>query len=317
MLYDMGISPVNVLRRVGLPDDTFARTNDSIDADQYIAIWRAIEAESNDPLLSLHLGQGIRVETFDPLLFAAIASVDLRQAIERMTRYKRLLGMPEIAASQGRGTTRVGVAWPGFVGELPTTLVMLELVFVTCLGRLATRGPVAPTSVHTRADVPEPERFAEFFGCPVEIGEGTPSMVFADEVIERPFLTANAGAWSYFEPSLRPGAAGVDPDATMSERVRTALLESLPGNRPSIDAVCRKLAVSRRTLQRRLREESHTFQTVLDGTRLELANWYLASSKLPHAEIAYLLGFEEPNSFIRAYTGWTGTTPDKRRRGRA
>ena len=113
----------------------------------------------------------------------------------------------------------------------------------TGLGRLATRGPVAPMSVHTRADAPEPARFVEWFGCPVEIGEDAPSMVFADAVMERPFLTANAGAWSYFEPGLRPGTAGVDPDATMGERVRSALLESLPGNRPSIDAVCRRLAV--------------------------------------------------------------------------
>jgi AraC-like DNA-binding protein len=191
---------------------------------------------------------------------------------------------------------------------------MAELVFFTALGRTATRSQLAPLVVRAGDDLPGAERFAAWFRCRVELGAPRPSLLFADDVIERPFLTANAAAWTYFEPGLRPVLLGGDPDATTSARVRAALVEALPGSRPSIDTVCRKLSLSRRTLQRRLREESKTFQGVLDSTRLELANWYLQSSRLSQGEIAYLLGFEEANSFARAYAAWTGTTPDRHRR---
>lgn len=77
-----------------------------------------------------------------------------------------------------------------------------------------------------------------------------------------------------------------------------------------MEAICKKLGVSTRTLQRRLQEEGGSFQQVLDQVRTSLAQHYLARTELPGAEIAFLLGFEEPNSFYRAFRGWTGKTPD-------
>ena len=75
-------------------------------------------------------------------------------------------------------------------------------------------------------------------------------------------------------------------------------------------AVSSKLAISNRTLQRHLRQEGTTFQKVLDELREELARHYLSTSSYSSAEIAFLLGYEEPNSFFRAFRSWTGQTPE-------
>ena len=45
-----------------------------------------------------------------------------------------------------------------------------------------------------------------------------------------------------------------------------------------------------------------------------LAMHYLKSSPMSGAEISFLLGYEDPNSFVRAFSGWTGTTPESARR---
>jgi AraC-like DNA-binding protein len=87
----------------------------------------------------------------------------------------------------------------------------------------------------------------------------------------------------------------------------------LPSGESSVDAVCRRLGTSVRTLQRRLREEGDTFQAILNRTRESLARHYLKRPELTATEISFLLGYEDPSSFFRAFTSWTGTTPEQAR----
>jgi AraC-like DNA-binding protein len=87
------------------------------------------------------------------------------------------------------------------------------------------------------------------------------------------------------------------------------------GARPTVDGVARRLHLSPRTLQRRLGEERTTYQQQLDQVRRTSARRLLANTELDPVEIAFLLGFEEPNSFARAFRAWERTTP-ARWRGR-
>ena len=80
-----------------------------------------------------------------------------------------------------------------------------------------------------------------------------------------------------------------------------------------MQAVSRKLAVSSRTLQRRLQEEGTTFQQILDTLRDALAHHYLRNTAMSSAEISFLLGFEDPNSFVRAFQARNGKTPQTAR----
>jgi AraC-like DNA-binding protein len=73
--------------------------------------------------------------------------------------------------------------------------------------------------------------------------------------------------------------------------------------------VAESLAVSKRTLQRRLTAEATSFQLLLNQTREGLALHYLSSSTLSNGEVSLLLGFDDANSFLRAFHQWTGVTP--------
>ena len=82
-----------------------------------------------------------------------------------------------------------------------------------------------------------------------------------------------------------------------------------------MDAVASRLAMSNRTLHRRLQGEDTTFQRVLNSTREALARHYLSDPRLTAGEISFLLGYEEPSSFYRAFHSWTGDTPERVRAG--
>ena len=75
--------------------------------------------------------------------------------------------------------------------------------------------------------------------------------------------------------------------------------------------------MSPRTLQRRLQRELVSYQDILNETRLALARNYLSRSTLTASEIAFLLGYDDPNSFYRAFAAWTGQTPGSLRAGGA
>ena len=73
---------------------------------------------------------------------------------------------------------------------------------------------------------------------------------------------------------------------------------------------------SRRTLQRRLREEGLDFKRLVDDTRRRFSLSYLRDRKHTLAEVACLLGYAEVSAFNSAFRRWTGTTPSAYRHRR-
>lgn len=88
----------------------------------------------------------------------------------------------------------------------------------------------------------------------------------------------------------------------------------LAQGRVSLLELCDELGMSSRTLQHALKEEGQSYSELLAESRRDLALRYLRTSNLRNEEIAYLLGYSDPNSFYRAFVRWTGTTPSDVRR---
>lgn len=320
LLRDLALHPAHVLRRARLPGDLFARDNASLDTPQYFGLWTALEVEAEDPAtdlpLPLRIARAMSADWFDPALFAALCSADLNAALTRIARYKRLVAPMSLQVEVTPERTTLALAWLDKTHLPPPVLVAFELVFFVQLARLATRSRVQPIALTSPAALGPAAPYEEFFGCRLKQGP-VPTLQFSAEDARRPFLTANHGMWCFFEPTLRKRLHDLDRQATMTERVHSALLEALPAGDLAMDAVCRKLGVSTRTLQRRLRDEGSSFQKTLDQVRSSLARHYLEHSALSGAEISFLLGFEDPNSFVRAFQGWTGTTPKTVRNARS
>lgn len=307
LLNDAGISLANVLRRAGLPSDLFARGAATLELEKYFALWKAMEDESNDPLLPIHLGMSISVEAFDPLIFAALCSQDLNSAVERIATYKRIIGPIRLIVARNSTTTKIEFKWPQ-ASPPPPTLAIAELIFVLSIARLATRTSMSPVRI-TSPFPPQPtSAYFDYLG--VAFTRATKySITFSAEDASLPFLTGNEPMWGVFEPQLRTRLAQLDGQAGAIDRVRSVLIKLLPNGDSSIQSVARELMVSTRTLQRMLRLENANYQEVLHQTRSSLAHHYLEEGVLSTVEIAFLLGYEDPRSFYRAFSSWTGLTP--------
>ena len=138
------------------------------------------------------------------------------------------------------------------------------------------------------------------FGCRVRFGARENLLVFARADLDRPFETHNPDLLAIVAPRLEAELAEHLGEQTLRERIKAILKKTLAGRRPDLRSVARELGMSARTLQRRLTDERATFQQLVAEARRELARHYLRHSSLELNETAYLLGYEDANSFSRA-----------------
>lgn len=311
LLKDLGVDAGDLLRHVGLPEGLLSRPSARLPAADYHRLWSGIEAQVGAGL-PLRLCEVVRSESFSPPLFAALCSPNLLVAAQRIADYKVLVAPIRLEVAPGRAAVELRFSWPAGV-QPPLSLVLMELLFCVTLARIGTRERLCPIELTVPALPADLAPYDAFLGIRMRQGEAN-RVVFDVDDARRPFLTSNEALWTTFEPALRQRLAELDVGARTSERVKAALLECLPGGPVTIDAIASKLALSRRTLQRRIRDEGTSYAQILGDTRASLARHYLERTTLPAAEISFLLGFDEPNSFYRAFRTWTGTTPDSVRR---
>lgn len=298
MLADLGLGITTVLRRAGLPSGVLDGEGSRISLDAYYALWDSLNAEAQSATLALELGQIEASEFFDPAFFAAMCAPNMTVAGQHLGAFKRRVGAFSLDVDVRPCLTRFAFRCK-FRPDLPAVMAATEIVFLVNLLRRATRHCVTPSAVC----LPEPQgakpAFEDWFGCRVHYGD-TASFSLGPVDAVRPFLTHDDKMWQAFEPTLRRRMEDARDTLTMRARVESAMMELLPSGRTQIDDVARELAISRRSLQRRLSEEGTSWLDVLNAARERLARHYLETTSLGASEVSFLLGFEDPNSFYPA-----------------
>lgn len=310
-MHDLRLSPSVVLRRAGLPDGLFGRGPAQLNPDEYYRLWSALQDEAGDRDLVLEVGEAISAETFSPPILAALCSPNLATAAQRITEFKPLIGPLRLDISHDTTELAISYRWPGDT-EPPALLALSELVFWVALARIGTRHKIRPARVTAPHADGLGDELEQYLGARITPGPAYTN-AFTPADAHRAFLTENDTMWRFMAPELRQRLSDLDAAASTADQVRAALIEMLPAGDSSMTTVVAKLAISPRTLQRQLTQEGTTYKQVLAATREDLARQYLTRSDLRTTDIAYLLGYDDTNSFYRAFRTWTGTTPDTAR----
>jgi AraC-like DNA-binding protein len=280
--------------------------NGEVPTEQFFDFWDALGASS--PVdVGVRLAQETQVHEYDVSSLAALHSSDVGTALTKIARYKRLCGPKDLViAHQGKEVT-VHTHWLHSPRPVPPRLVEASLGSLLVLLQRGSGLSLAPKRVElSRARSDEPT-LLRFFGCPLRFRAAHDALVFEDEVLATPFVTHNADLLQALVPSLD---AKLEPRSLVDE-VKASVARRMSGERPSVEKVARDLALSPRTLQRRLGDLGLSYQQVLDDVRHHTALRLLRAKGLDVSEVAFLLGFEELNSFSRAFRGWEGTTPKR------
>ena len=310
-LSGMGFSMDEVLKKAMLPEDLFARQTPSLTAEEYFRFMGAIDALSPEEQTLIRLAASGGIEAFSPPIFAAYCSRNALVCLKRLAQYKPLIGALLYQVEETETEVSVEILSGNEELELPEILVGIEFVFLVGLIRKATKETITPLSVTAKQPMKN-SAYADFIGKAITVGDKN-RLVFSKEDALVPFISRNESMWEFFEPELKRRLSMMETDDSCAARVRSALMELLPSGECTIDDVAKKLGYSKRSLQRKLQEEDTNFQKQLNHTRELLARTYLANTDMTTEDIAFLLGYQESGSFLRAFTVWTGQTVNEYR----
>jgi AraC-like DNA-binding protein len=315
-LEELGLAPMAVLRQAGLPIGLFEQSKIWITTEEMFALYNAIAEISGDPAIGLKLGSEQRIERYDPIAIAALYTRSFRDALDRMARYKRLTCPEEIRIMKHGNECAVRFVWLLADRAEPATLIDACFAWIVAIGRRGIGRSVTPKRVEFKRPESKRRLYENHFACPVRFGARHNMLLFRNEDLAQPFLTHNPDLLEMVAPQLDLELKQQLAHESLKEQVKGILKKFLAGQRPRLEDVAVELRVSTRTLQRRLLGERITFQNLAEEARRELAQHYLLQPSLELNETAYLLGYEDPNSFFRAFHKWEGTSPGEWRSAR-
>lgn len=283
-----------------------------------LAEWIALLEDVSDILLNkvgigLDIGACIKPIHTGVLGYLALSSSTLAEALMRFERFNRLVYDGNSMSFLMNDST-VQIAWgveQGKPGQLPDeTAIAAFLTFV----RQIVGGHVKPLLVNFVNDKPDDiSVYEDFFGCPVTFSGICSYVTFSKAFLLLPIQYSDPGLNQLLEKQAESLLKALPSPDEFEQKLRQALIHSLHTGEPTLENVANRLAVSPRTLQRRLSDKGVQFQAILERTRYELAQQYFYEKRLSLTDIALLLGYSEQSAFNRAFKRWTGKSPRQMR----
>lgn len=307
----LGVDVARLLEAAGLPPSRFEGAKARITTAEFFAFWRALEGIGAPPDVGLRFGSDTRAYQFTVASMAALHSPTLGEAIRRLARYKRLVCPEEIVIEIVRREARLRFEW--MLASEPPPDLLIDGIFasIVALARQATGKPIAAKRIDLTRRRSREAMLRRHFDCELRFDAPADLLVFDEAALAEPLLTHDRALLDVLVPDLEAALIDHRRARTLADDVRATLSRKIAGDRPSVEKVAKALGMSSRSLQRRLGEIGTTYQALLDDVRRLSARRLLARTDLDSGEVAFLLGFEELNSFTRAFQSWEGTTPTR------
>ncbi|MCI3208646.1 MULTISPECIES: AraC family transcriptional regulator ligand-binding domain-containing protein [Pandoraea] len=306
----------NLLTKLGLPsiEDlcTYAgiAVATTFDTSDFFRLWEAADEVLEDRAAGLHFGVKSIEGGYATGSMVALHAPCFRSALANLARYKRLTCPERVEVEVSGNEVRVHYHWLQATRSVPRLLVDTTMAALRELARRGTAGGIAPIRLALARAHSDQRLLARHFGCPIDFRATHDFMVFERSALDMPFVTAHDGAFHRLIDDLETQLRIGGQDSSLVADVRVAIARQLSeGRAPSLAALASRLALSSRTMQRRLDESNTSFQAQLGDVRRTTARRLLLNTELDPVAIAMLLGFVEPNSFLRAFRVWEQTTP--------
>lgn len=305
-----GASRAAILKSLGLDASLLSDPDSRIPLATVAAIARAVVASAHGPAFGLRAGAARDVKDAGLIGYLMQHSATLRDALDRLARFGRIMGDHNHIEVDEAGPAATIVLDGHPVLEAIHELTELDVAWIVAGVRRMTSVDVTPIEV--RFPFADPAHLADlraFFRCPLQFMAPHVAVVLKTSDLDLPVRASDPTLAGYLDRLAEDAVKALGEDDTMTGRLRQVLWSRLTDGAPTLATAAAAMAVSERTLQRRLAEEGTNFAEALAQLRQDLAVRLLEDRTLAVYEIAFLLGYAEPTAFHRAFRRWRGVSP--------
>ena len=310
----MGINFFAIAGAVGLDLAVLDNSRARVSARQFAQMWRQIVDSGKDPTPGLNFGEEMaRHYPGGSILFTMMMNcATIGDALDAFVRYHRIMA-DAIQPQLRHDHDRIHLSWEVSQQAFPAHPYLSEALICTYHSILKhlTKGRLHPIGVYfTHAGPDNIDAYRQVFKAPIRFEAKKNELVIAKEALDIEIHLANQELYEILESHADRLADSIGKENDWSSKViRLISGMVMKGIKPNIDSVSKKLALSRRNLQEKLKAEETTFRNCLESVRKQIALDYLAKPDVTICDIAFMLGYSEQSAFNHAFKRWTGKNP--------
>ncbi len=282
-----------------------------IPGEQYLALWEA--AGQVNPSIGLELGSQTEADDFGALGHAIHCAPTIEKALRTVHQFIVVFAQGSIM-NYGYDGRLVYVEYrviePFAVHRRQDA--EFTIASIQCQLGLISNNAIRPVRVDFEHDKPaDLSTHKQVFQCPIYFNQPANRLYIPIDALQTPLSHSNERLYKALEPYLERERQNRSISDELIPQITRMIATGISGGVPSIDEVCEQLSMSKRTLQRRLKDHGVMFSSLIEDVRRELALAYLKESDYSITEISLLIGYTESASFTRAFRRWTGQSPQQ------
>ncbi len=311
------VAPAPILGRAGVSEQDFDSRQRRISAASESKCLEYAAEAMDDSAFGLHLAEEANPREAGLPFYIASAANDIGEALALFARYSRIVNEAmriKLVRAPDGVVAEITFGDHSLHGAKQVT-EFATAVILKGVREVAGRNirPMHVSFAHGRNS--DLRAFERYFRCPVEFGASRDQLAFSNETLALPLVTADPRLLETLRP-ICDAAAKERNTAIGSLRaaVEKETQKLLPHGKAKRHSVARSLGLSERTLTRKLADEGTTYEQISDQLRQSLALQYIKEQSVSLSQIAWLLGYEGPASFNRAFRRWTGRSPSVARK---
>jgi AraC-like DNA-binding protein len=310
LLRSRGVDPAAVLSRAKIDPRLLQDSAGRVPFETAHRVASECAKSTGCPHFGLLVGQRVGTVAMGTLAELARHSTTVGSALRMLCTHLHVVDRGAVAYLRERNAREVEFVYQIFHPQAPGRDQLLDValaVMMAFMRSLCGRDwvPTDVTVAHARPQRVAPYRSA--FGAPVRFDAPRTALAFPRHLLDRRIAGARAGERKRLAGLVAEIAASAP--ATVTDFVARALARMVLDAAPSQLRLARMLAVSPRTLRRRLAAEGANVKALTAEVRGEIARHLLAETRMPVHEIALALNYSGTGVFSRAFKSWVGTTP--------
>ena len=301
----------HLLRTVGLDHEAVVDPDIQIPYADLMMLSDRAASMTKDAAFGLHVGECTLESEYGLMGDLQVTSSTLREALESLAHYLPIwtnagvfqLGIEGSVAHFQWEYARISLPEPRHDCEMSMATLMR-------LNRLTANQRWWPKEVWFQHAKPrDTSEHARIFRAPVRFGMPTNALLLDRRVLDLPFKTTHPGSHRLMTSAAERLLPATGQEVSLSQSAATFIRQNL-GKRPiELDAVARALGFSRRSFQRKLKQESSSYRDLMQQARCDFSEYLLLEAGITSTAAASAVGYSEHSVFHRAFRKWHGKAP--------